>query len=141
MEGDRRLADRIPARLTAAEGRKFGLAVGGVFAAFGLIALWRSHPTTATILLPVGGLLLLGGLLVPAQLGPIHRAWMGLAHLLSKVTTPIVMGVLYFLVLTPIGLLRRTFGKKVLVREAVEDSYWVARDAAGRPATHMDRQF
>ena len=42
-----------------------------------------------------------------ASLGPVERAWMGLAGIISKVTTPIFMSVVYFVVLTPVGLLRR----------------------------------
>src|SRR5258707_6130820 len=48
--------------------------------------------TRAEVVLGVGGTLVIAALLVPTWLGPIERAWMGLAHLISKVTTPIFMG-------------------------------------------------
>ncbi|MEO8194714.1 MAG: hypothetical protein ABI681_12760, partial [Gemmatimonadales bacterium] len=62
---------------------------------------------------------------------------------LSRVTTPIFMSIVYFVVLTPIGLLRRSFGSNPLVHDAVGGSYWKPRakidpDAARR---RMERQF
>jgi hypothetical protein len=51
----------------------------------------------------ISGLLLLAGILIPTWLGPVYRGWMGFALLLSKVTTPIFMGITFFLVMAPIG--------------------------------------
>ena len=98
------MAAGVPARLTAAEGRKFGLTVGIAFGVLGGILLWRGKETLSTVLLALGGVLVLAGLVVPTLLGPVERAWMGLAHLISKVTTPIFMGIVYFVVMTPIGI-------------------------------------
>src|SRR6185295_3284434 len=113
MEGGRRMAEGVPARLTAAEGRKFGLTVGIAFLALGSFVMWRGKQRTATVLLSLGAVLVVAGLVVPRLLGPVEKAWMGLAHLISKVTTPIFMGVVYFLVITPIGFLRRMSAGKM----------------------------
>ena len=102
------MAERVPARLTAAEGRKFGLTVGIAFLAFGSIAMWRGKQRTSMVLLSLGGVLVVAALIVPTLLGPVEKAsrW-SLAHAISeKVTTPIFMGVVYFLVITPIGFIR-----------------------------------
>jgi hypothetical protein len=56
-------------------------------------------------------LLMVGGVVVPRKLGPVERAWMAAAHRVSKVTTPVIMGIVYFLVLTPIGLVMRLLGR------------------------------
>lgn len=135
------MAHRVPAGLTKSEGRRFGLAVGGILVGLGLIAIWRGHPVSSKVMLVIGGLLFLGGALIPGRLGPVYRAWMGLALVMSKVTTPIVMGALYFLVLTPVGLIRRALGKNAMIRAEENGSYWVAREPGGRPATHLERQF
>ena len=64
---------------------------------------------------------------------PVYRGWMGLAAAISKVTTPVVMGVLYFLVLTPIGLLLRAFGHRPLAPSRGVSSAWIPREhGAGR---------
>jgi len=134
------MAAGVPARLTAAQGRRFGLTVGGAFLLFAAIAWWRGHPTTTTVLGSLGGALAVAGLVIPTLLGPVERAWMQLAHLMSKVTTPIVMGVMYLLVLTPIGLLRRTFGGNPMVHAPEGGTYWKARPA-GRRAGNLSRQY
>jgi hypothetical protein len=66
---------------------------------------------------------------------------MGLAHAISRVTTPVFMGVVYFVVLTPVGLLRRAFGHNAIAAEAEGDSYWVSRNTEGVQRTGMERQF
>ena len=106
MEGDGKLAHAVPARLsgpyTAAAGRKFGFTVGGAFLILSVIARWRGHPVTYSVLGPLGLLLIIAGLFVPAMLGPVDRAWMKLAGLISKVTTPIFMALVYFVILFPV---------------------------------------
>jgi hypothetical protein len=140
------LAHPVPARLspdkpyTAAAGRKFGLTVGIAFLVLAGIAAWRGHPTTMKVLGGLGLLLIAGGVVLPAQLGPVERGWMRFALLLSKVTTPIFMGVIYFVVLTPIGLLRRAFAGSALVHKAgPEGGYWADRQAS--PRSTLTRQF
>ncbi len=131
----------IPARLTPSDGRRFGLTLGLVFLVFGTVSWWRGHTVAPTVLWSLGGALVGLGLLIPGRLGPLFRAWMGLAHLLSKVTTPIFMGLLYFLVLTPVGLLRRTFGRSPLHARADGGSYWVKHEIRPDPQGAMKRQF
>ena len=136
------MAGTVPARLTPAQqGRKFGLTVGLAFLVLAAISVWRGHTLAPRVMGGVGGVLLVAGLVVPALLLPVETAWMGLAHALSKVTTPIFMGLVYFLVFTPFGLVRRALGKSGLVHEAVGGSYWVPLDRAERARRSMKRQF
>ena len=134
------MARRISTRLSAAEGRKFGVTVGAAFLAITAILWWRDHPTAMLVTGSLGGALVLAGLLIPSHLGPIERAWMALALAISKVTTPIFMGVLYFLVLLPAGVIMRLAGKRPLVHPAGEHGYWIVRDREDTTST-MDRQF
>ena len=134
------MAAGIPARLTAAQGHRFGLTVGGAFLVFAAVAWWRGHPATTNVLTALGGSLSLAGLLIPTWLGPVERGWMTLAHLISKVTTPIVMGAMYLGVLTPVGLLRRAFGGNPMAHSANNQSYWKARPDGSR-AGNLSRQY
>jgi hypothetical protein len=127
--------------MTAAEGRKFGLTVGLAFVAIGLLLYWRGKHTKAMVVLAVGGLFVLAGLLIPTQLGPVERAWMGLAHILSKVTTPIFMGIVYFLVMMPTGFIRRAFGSPVAPERERAPSRWQAHTPAEPVGEQMERQF
>ena len=126
---------------TASQGRRFGLTVGAAFLVFAGIAWWRGHPTTTMVLGSLGGVLALAGLVLPAQLGPVERAWMALAHAISKVTTPIVMGVMYLLVFVPVGWLRRTMGGNPMTHAEQGQSFWRERAAGSRRSKSMRRQF
>ncbi len=146
------MAERIPARLSASQGRRFGLSVGGAFVVLAAIVWWRAsiggdltggvpwgfRRVVATSFAALGSLLFLAGLAVPSALGPVERGWMSLAHAMSRVTTPIVMGVVYFVVLTPTGLLMRLFGKNPLRHVNAGESAWVARPVG---KSDLRRQF
>lgn len=132
------MAHPIPARLTPAEGRKFALTVGAAFAVLGGILWWRGLARAAVVLWTVAGVLILAGLIMPAHLSPVYRAWMGLALLISKVTTPIFLGIVYYLVFTPFGVVRRALGKNSLERNRSASTFWMPRDG-GR--SDLERQF
>lgn len=87
--------------------------------------------------------LAVAGLTVPTRLGPVQRAWMALGVALSRITAPLLYGALYWLVMTPIGIVRRTVGRSPLARDAHATSYWVVRppqdDEVAR--RRMERQF
>jgi len=103
--------------------------------------LWRDHQLSAEIFWATAGVLILGAIVVPAKLKPVERIWMAGALQISRVTTPIVMGVVYFLVLTPIAIVvRRTRGNP-LVHPEDETGYWFKRDEVGKPRSDMRRQF
>lgn len=131
-------------RYGSAEGRRFGLTVGTAFGVLAALAYWRGRPTVSLVLGGVAAALLLGGTLVPARLGLIEHGWMAFAHALSRVTTPIFMGIVYFVVLTPTGLVRRAFGRNSLVRNSRASSFWVMRDPPADKSVRrrrMERQF
>jgi hypothetical protein len=69
VEGDQGMAAGVPARLTAAQGRRFGLTVGCAFLVFAGIAWWRGHPTTTNVLGTLGGVLSVAGLIIPTYWG------------------------------------------------------------------------
>lgn len=88
--------------------REFGLVTGGIVAVlFGLVFPWLldvGFPVWPWIVLAVlGG----WGLLLPDSLGPVYRVWMRFALLLSKITTPIIMGAVFYIVVTPAALVLR----------------------------------
>ena len=132
------MAQGSPARLTPPEGRKFAFTLMAAFGVLGGVAWWRGSPRATLVFGALAVAFALGGLLVPGHLGPVYRAWMGFAHALSKVTTPIFMGVVYFVVITPIAALRRTFGGNPL-RAHRGATGWVDRRQA--PRGDLNRQF
>ena len=138
MEGHRGLANAAPARLTVAEGRRFAFTVGIAFLVLAVTVAWRGHTAPATILGVLAALFVSAGIIVPRRLAPIQRGWMALAIGISRVTTPIVMGVVYFLVLTPTGLLRRALGRNPL-KPRTNGTLWF--DRATEERGDLTRQF
>jgi len=135
------MGDRGSGRLLPAEGRRFGLAVGAAFVALAGLAAWRGHTIEARGFAGVGGALVAAALLVPTRLGPIQRSWMALARTISTVTTPLLLGVIYFGIVTPVGWLRRLAGANRLARSRATTSYWVAREESGPRHVRMEHQF
>ena len=132
---------RVPARLSPAEGRRFGLTVGAAFVALAGALWWRGHDAAAPVPAALGTLLGLAGLVTPARLGPLQRAWMRVASALSKVTTPIFLGVAYFGVIAPMGLLLRLSRRNALRRLPSQPSFWIPREASARRRRDMERLF
>jgi hypothetical protein len=92
--------------------------------------LWRGNTSLQIVFGALGVALGGAGLLLPERLGPVQRAWMGLAHAISRVTTPIFLGIVYFVVIMPVGLLMRLLGRNPIRHDAVEGSYWASRSEA-----------
>lgn len=131
-------AQPVAKNVSAAESRRFGLLVGAVFVAIALISRWRGRSEEVVWTLgAIGAVLVVAGALVPVALGPVYRGWMALARGLSRVTTPIFMGVVYFVVMTPMGLVRRLVGSNPLVVKETADGFWVA----AKGSHDLERQF
>lgn len=120
--------------------------IGILFTAvFALIAIWPmffGQPPrywSATICLAT----LLITILKPQWLTPFNRAWMKLGEMMSKVVNPIVLGVLFFLVITPIALIMRATGRDTLNRkiDPSASTYWIERCTDQAPPQSMTQQF
>lgn len=123
--------------------RKFGLLVGAVFLGLGLFFLAR-HKAHYLFLLVPGGTLFLLGLVYPRCLKQVYVGWMALAMALGFVVSHVVLGVFFFLVVTPIGLAARCAGKDFLrlKREPTASTYWIRRDnRSPRSAKDYENQF
>ena len=101
------------------------------FIVFLLIALW---PLVKGDSLRIWSLLiaiifLVLGLLNSKILNPFKKIWIKFGEILGKVIAPIVLSIVYFIVITPIGLLLRIFGKDLLgIKFLKKKSYWIKRD-------------
>lgn len=127
-------------RKSTGPGRRFGLEIG--LAAI-LIAWFVHRPCAAASLFGLGAVLVAGALARPSLLDPIARRWMALAAALARFTTPIVLAILYFVVVTPIALLRRTIGRSPFRRDPHAESYWITPTGRSRDErrSRMERQF
>ncbi len=122
--------------------RSFGLVFAGVCALLGSLRLVQGRPSAWLWFVPALGFGL-AALLVPAWLAPLNRLWTRFGLLLGRVTQPIVLGLLFFVVVTPIGLVMRLSGNDPLRLKWRHDetSYWLRREPPGPAPDSMRRQF
>ena len=119
--------------------RSFGLLFFVVFLALALWLLFKNGEINL-YLISIGLIFLVLGLLNSKILTPLNKAWVKLGEILGRIIAPIVMAIVYFLILTPISLLVRLFGKDLIGMKFSNDikSYWVKRK---KSLGSMDKQF
>ena len=123
--------------------RKFGFVVGGVFLLLGGWFLFRHKPAGPYFLTP-GVLLVLLGFVAPRALKVVYISWMSLAFMMGLLVSTIVLTLFYFLVITPLGLVGRLFGKDFLSEKLDPNakSYWLARDRSkARTPLDYEQQY
>ena len=122
--------------------RSFGFTFAGAFALIGAWMIWQASSYSAAAL-GAAAVFLLTALTLPRILHPFNVAWMHLGQLLNRVVSPIVMGVIYFALLTPIAALMRLRGRDVLQRrfDPARESYWIKRNPPGPDGSSFPRQF
>ncbi|MGH7263833.1 MAG: SxtJ family membrane protein [Candidatus Rokuibacteriota bacterium] len=121
--------------------RNFGLLVGGVFGGIGAWPMVVRHddPRLWALIVAVG--LILPALTTPRSLAPVYRVWMKGADALGWVNTRLLLGLVFYGLVTPMGIVMRVWGRDPMGRrfERGAESYRVLRQP--RPASHMRRQF
>lgn len=121
--------------------RSFGLIVGGAFA---FISLWPrvyhgASPRLWALILAAA--LIMPALIFPSSLRAFYQGWMSVGQLLGWINTRVILGIIFFLLFFPVGLIIRLLGKDPMNRkfDAGATTYRVPRHA--RPGSHMKHQF
>lgn len=122
--------------------RSFGVVFAVVFATVALLPLWSGGDVRLWALLLAAGFLLLA-LVAPRVLAPLNRAWAAFGVLLHRLVSPVVLGLMYFGVITPTALVMRLSGRRPLAldRDGASNSYWIPRSPPGPEAETLTRQF
>jgi hypothetical protein len=122
--------------------RGFGFVFAGFFALVAIVRWWKGQGGSGWFAAAAVAILLIA-LLRPTLLAPFNRLWTKLALLLSKVMNPVIMGILFFLVVAPIGLVMRLFGKRPLALgiDPAAKSYWIERTPPAPLPGSMKNQF
>ena len=123
--------------------KQFGRGVGPILAAIGGWLTWRGGFTPVTSVVLGGGVLLLVLAIVsPRLLVWPNRGWMRLAEGLSFLSTRLVLGIVFFLAVTPIGTFKRLTGWDPLGRRRQpQESYWTPYPERVQDATHFEKMF
>jgi hypothetical protein len=122
--------------------REFGLVTGGIVALlFGLFFPWlldRPIPWWPWIIF---GVLAALGLAVPMALKPVYRTWMKFGLLMSKIMTPLIMGIVFFLTVTPMALLMRLLGKDYMARRLDRSAQSYRIESQANPPERLEKPF
>ena len=123
--------------------REFGLVVGVVFSLLGSWWIYRGKfLNTAYLLSIIGAALVLSGIVVPRVLVVPRRVWMKLAEGMAYVSSRIVLALIFFLVLTPIGLIKRAMGWDPLYRRSgPRESFWHPYPPRQQNPRHYEKMF
>ena len=128
---------------TRKELRQFGLLFGVIFTGIGLYQLYNDTAETARLVWWILGVLFfIAGFAAPTALKPIHTIWMKFAFVLGWVNTRIIITLIFFLVVTPIGLIMRAAGKDPMNRkpDPQANTYWIEHEQITDQSRYF-RQF
>ena len=118
--------------------RSFGILFSIVFA---IIAFWPTINGNPLRLwsIPISVIFLVLGLLNSKLLNPLNIVWVKFGELLGRIVAPIVMAIIYFIIVTPIGLFMRLIGKDLLnIKFSQKNTYWIKRE---KKISSMKKQF
>ena len=118
--------------------RSFGILFSIVFA---IIAFWPTINGNPLRLwsIPISVIFLVLGLLNSKLLNPLNIVWVKFGELLGRIIAPVVMAIIYFIIVTPIGLFMRLIGKDLLnIKFSKSNTYWIKRE---KKISSMKKQF
>lgn len=136
------VSSRVAEREVLPSNRSFGLTFAVIGALAGGWLLWASS-RYYWMAIAAAVLFLLLALIAPRLLRPLNRLWMRFGALLNRIVSPLILGAMYFLLITPIALLFKIRGRDVLKRnfDKRASSYWTDRSPPGPEGRTFPRQF
>ena len=122
--------------------REFGLITGGILVGiFGLLLPWlleHEFPVWPWI---IAGVLWVLAILLPMSLDPVYRAWMKIGLVLAWINTRIILGIMFYLIFLPVGLVLRLAGKDAMNRKLskTQDTYRIIHPVP--PKNHVEKPY
>ena len=122
--------------------RKFGITIGLILLIIAGFLFWKEKESYQ-IFLTVGTILFVLVILVPAVLKPIYWIWMIFATILGWIMTRVILSLLFYIIIVPIGLILRAFGKQFLKLrwDKSKGSYWNYRTNEHLQNENYEKQF
>ena len=127
----------------ARELRQFGATMGFALLALGIVVLLRKKDFSVA-LWGTSVLFFMLGFLAPVSLKFLHKIWMSLAIVMGWFMTRLILSVLFFVILTPVSLLARLFGKRFMdtgFKGGARESFWIVRAGEKKEQTRYEKQF
>jgi hypothetical protein len=137
------VTQHVSGAVTNAQARKSALAVAAVLLGIAAWNLYRGRTTVVLIFSALGAALVVAGLLVPPAARAFHTAWMRFAVMLGHVNSRVLLTLVYYLVVTPYGVVTRLVGRDPLRRRGpgAGESHWVERKTTRQPREQFERLF
>ena len=122
--------------------RKFSILIGFIFFIIGCFLFFKEQ-ASFKFFFTIGITLFFTGITIPVVLKPIYWMWMVFATILGWFMTRLILSILYYIVITPIGLILKLFGKEILDLKISnhETSYWNLRDSSKEKIQDYEKQF
>ena len=122
--------------------RNFGITIGLILITISVLLLWKEKHSYE-IFIVVGTLLCLIGFILPIILKPFFIVWMTFAIILGWFMTRLILSLVFYGIMTPIGVLSRIFGKKFLKVKfyKTNNTYWNYRKIHPLEKTNYEKQF
>ena len=122
--------------------KRFGVFFSIVFILVATYAHWKFKSHFAIFALIPSAFFAIAAFLAPQILSPLNRLWFSLGLLLGKIISPIVLGLIFFVLITPVSLVTRLFGRDELkMKKRSVESYWVDRSPPGPPSNTFKNQY
>ena len=123
--------------------RTFGLVFTGIFLIVaGYLWYHDSNPVAIQIFLALAVVFLIFAIFLPIVLRPLNKAWYYLGLLMGRVVSPIVLGILFFILISPIAIVMRMAGRDALkLRKQDVQSHWIDRAPPGPSSESFKEQF
>jgi hypothetical protein len=120
----------------------FALIVSAALLVIAALQWRRGAPQWVWIsLIAIAAVLLIAAAVAPSRLRPVYRGWMRLGEALAWVNTRILLTLIFFLVVTPIGFVMRLFGHSPIATARLDDSYWTDVEPHSYGDRHVEKQF
>lgn len=122
--------------------KKFGITFSIIFLIISIYSFYKINLTFTIIALSISIIFLLLSFLMPKILFPINKGWMYFGYLLGLIISPIVLGFIFFIIFTPVGILRRNvFKDELLLKFNLKKSYWLNKNQVKYDKEWFRNQF
>jgi hypothetical protein len=122
--------------------KKFGITMGVILTIIGCYMLWKKNNYYEYSLF-LAVVFFMTGLMLPSLLKPVYKAWMALSVVMGFIMTRVIMVIIFYLIVTPIGLIASLTGKEFLDMKIDKSakSYWIVREKIQKVKSDYERQF
>ena len=122
--------------------RKFGITIGTIFLIVAGFFFWKENESFQ-LFLTIGITLFAVGIVIPVILKPVYWVWMVFATVLGWFMTRVILSLLFYVILTPIGLIARSFGKQFLDLKwnKTDNTYWNHHSESIFKKENYEKQF